>query len=244
LTEKGELLLLKVHTARFMVTPECAVFVKSSGATSTEKHGNGTTAATATDTSDIVSTTLSPNSKVDSGSQRDVKMDLEGGGEGEREWELVIALRDTPHLTYLNARTFEQRFISLNEADWDTHCSFTPLHLAVSPNLKYLLVATDKNFHFITAIGASKRLRILAGGHTCGDFGKPKASFDSTGKYVYCNNEDGSGVCVYSISTEKPVRFLTAHHGLVRDVVCHPSLPLLVTGSHDKSVILWTATKL
>jgi WD40 repeat protein len=242
LTDKGELLMLKVHTARFMVTPECAVFVKSSGATSTEKRGNGTTAATATDASDIVSTTLSPNSRGVSGSQRDVEMDLEGGGGAE--WELVIALRDTPHLTYLNTRIFEQRFISLNEADWDTHCSFTPLHLAVSPNLKYLLVATDKNFHFITAIGASKRLRTLAGGHTCGDFGKPKASFDSTGKYVFCNNEDGSGVCVYSISTEKPVRFLTAHHGLVRDVVCHPSLPLLVTGSHDKSVILWTATKL
>ena len=204
-----------------MVTPECAVFVKSSGTVSKEKHGNEATADTDTD--------------------RDRDRDRETS---VVEWELVIALRDTPHLTYLNTRTFEQRFISLNEADWDTHCSFTPLHLAVSPNLKYLLVATDKNFHFITAIGANKRLRILAGGHTCGDFGKPKASFDSTGKYVFCNNEDGSGVCVYSVSTEKPVRFLTAHHGLVRDVVCHPSLPLLVTGSHDKSVILWSANKL
>ena len=159
--------------------------------------------------------------------------------ESDCEWELIIALRDTAHLTYLHCGTYEQRFVTLNETVWDTHCSFTPLHLAVSPNQKYLLIATDKNFHFIVKIGESKRLRLLAGGHSSGDFGKPRVSWDCTGKYIYCNNEDGVSITVYSISTEKPVRSLSAHTGSVRDVVCHPTESLVASASYDKSVILF-----
>jgi hypothetical protein len=44
-------------------------------------------------------------------------------------WDLIISLRDTPHLVYLNTSTYIQRFISLNEASWDLHCSFTPLFM-------------------------------------------------------------------------------------------------------------------
>jgi WD40 repeat protein len=77
------------------------------------------------------------------------------------------------------------------------------------------------------------------GGHSCGDFGKPKAAWDNTGKYIYCNNEDGNSICVYSVSTENPVRTLSVHLGVVRDVVCHPSKSLVATASYDKSVVIW-----
>ena len=224
----GLVAFIKVHTARFIVTPECAVFAKNS-----KKN------------TEIKSDSDTKNDKVENHDNNMNGMDIEKEvkeveNEGDCEWELIIALRDTPHLTYLHCGTYEQRFVTLNETAWDTHCSFTPLHLAVSPNHKYLLIATDKNFHFIVKIGESKRLRLLAGGHSSGDFGKPRVSWDCTGKYIYCNNEDGTSITVYSISTEKPVRSLSAHSGSVRDVISHPSKSLVASASYDKSVILFS----
>ena len=210
-----------------MVTPECAVFVKIST---------------------VIRPTI-PDSSSDSAVSgntviRDMAdMRLEGSAvQSGDEWELIIGLRDTAHLTYLHCSTYAQRFVSLNEADWDTHCSFTPLHMVVSPDRKYLLISTDKNLIFMVKIGTSKRLRVFAGGHSCGDYGKPSVSFDSTGKYVYCNNEEGCSVCVYSVGSEKPVKFLAAHSGSVRGVTHHPSRALLATASYDKSVNLWTTS--
>ena len=154
-----------VHTARFPATPECAAFVP---------RGDG-----------------------------------DGDGAG---WELVVGLRDTAHLVYVDCSaaasssssasglpSFAQRTVSLNEADWDTHVSFTPLALAPSPDRRHLLVATDQvgaklsvlcvlisrlctvasqAFHFVVAVGQSRRLRVLAGGHACGPYGKPRVAWD------------------------------------------------------------------
>ena len=235
IASSGEISFIKVHTARFMVTPECAVFVKSS-----------------TVTRPIIPDRSADSGMIDGsaviGDMADIRLEekaaesAEENASNDDEWELIIGLRDTAHLTYLHCSTYAQRFVSLNEADWDTHCSFTPLHMVVSPDRKYLLISTDKNLMFMVKIGTSKRLRIFAGGHSCGDYGKPSASFDSTGKYVYCNNEEGCSVCVYSVGSEKPVKFLAAHSGSVRGVTCHPSRALLATASYDKSVILWTAS--
>ena len=155
--------LEKVHTARFPATPECAAFVP---------RGDGDDAG----------------------------------------WELVVGLRDTAHLVYVDCSaaasssssasglpSFAQRTVSLNEADWDTHVSFTPLALAPSPDRRHLLVATDQvraklsvlcvlisrlctvatqAFHFVVAVGQSRRLRVLAGGHACGPYGKPRVAWD------------------------------------------------------------------
>lgn len=38
----------------------------------------------------------------------------------------------------------EQREVSLNASEWDTHVSFTVLSLSPSPCGRYLLAATDK----------------------------------------------------------------------------------------------------
>ncbi len=111
---------------------------------------------------------------------------------------------------------------------------------------QYLLVATDKELHFITPVGRSNRLRLLAGGHACGDYGKPKVSWDRTGKYVYCNSDEGDAVCVYDLSSERPARVVCGAHGgqAVRDVVCMGGLGLglgavVATASYDKSVAVW-----
>ena len=228
--------MVRVHTARFMVTPECAVFARCS-----RPKADKDSEACIDQTAGVDRSSVGDVEGTEGKESKTVNSAIEGQGEGEEEveWELIIGLRDTSHLTYLHCSTYDQRFISLNELTWDTHSSFTPLQLVVSPNSKYLLVATDKNFHFMVKVGCNKRLRFFAGGHSSGDYGKPKVSFDHTGKYIYCNNEDGSSVTVYSVSAEKPVRTLSEHDGSVRDVVCHPSCSLLLTASYDKSVILW-----
>ena len=206
------------------MTPECAVFAKNS-----KKN------------TEISTKVENLEEKINNDLVRKIVVDeVEKEVEDGCDWELIIGLRDTPHLTYLHCETYEQRFVTLNESAWDMHCSFTPLHLAVSPNKKYLLIATDKNFHFIVKIGKSQRLRFLAGGHSSGDFGKPRISWDNTGKYVYCNNEEGTSISIYSVCTERSVRSLSVHTGSVRDVICHPTKPIMASASYDKSVILFS----
>jgi WD40 repeat protein len=154
-------------------------------------------------------------------------------------YELIIGLRGVGHLVYLDCDSFEQRLVSLNENAWDTHVSFTPLHLSTSPDGKLLLIATDKSLHFIVRIGTSHRVRTLAG-HCCGDYGKPSVSWDCTGDYIFCNSDEDSAVFVYSLASERVVdRLSRGHKGIVRGVACHPSKRLVLSASYDKSLVLW-----
>lgn len=88
-------------------------------------------------------------------------------------WDLIIGMRDAPHLVYLRCDTMQQRNVSLNDREWDTHSSFVPLHLAPSPDFKYLLVATDKDYHVVYITGANRRVLMFAE-HSCGEYGRPK----------------------------------------------------------------------
>jgi WD40 repeat protein len=152
--------------------------------------------------------------------------------------QLIIGLRGSYNLIYFNLQTFEQKQISMNENDWDTHISFTPLYLSVSPNNKYLLIATDKNMHIVLKIGTNKRVRTLTG-HNCSDFGKPIVIWSITGEYLYCNSEEENYLVIYSLAKEKVIDKLPGHHGIIRGLSIHPYLGYVATGSYDKSVIIW-----
>eukprot|EP01041_Mallomonas_annulata_P004261 gene4261-8482_t len=132
-------------------------------------------------------------------------------------WQLIIGLRSSPYLLYVDCCTFEEIRVSMNERDWDTHPSFTPLFLSLSPNSKHLLVATDKHMHIIFKLGTSKRLRILAS-HSSGDYGRPRVAWDFTGHYVYSNSETDFDIHVYSVSQERVVEVIKGHKGAVRDI--------------------------
>ena len=47
-------------------------------------------------------------------------------------YELFIGLRNSLHLLCIDCRTFCERRVTLNENEWDTHISITPLYLAVA----------------------------------------------------------------------------------------------------------------
>lgn len=161
-----------------------------------------------------------------------------GEGNEESRFELVIALRDTNYLIYMDCETFEQRHISLNENDWDTHVSITPLFLLPSPDMQCVLVATDKNMHFLTRLGKSKRLKVYAG-HNCGDYGKPKLAFDSTGQYIYGNSENDSSVFIYDVNSTSIVGKLSGHKNIVKDVCCSRRSRIVATASFDHTIVVW-----
>lgn len=153
--------------------------------------------------------------------------------------ELIIGLRGLVHLLYVHMETFVQRAVSLNENDWDTHVSFVPLSLALSPCLRYLLVATDRHMLLVLRRGTNKRVRTLMG-HACGDYGKPSVAWDASGSYVYCNSDEERVVYVYDLATQRVAAKLQAHRGIVRGIATHPVTPgVLSSVSYDKSLIVW-----
>lgn len=162
----------------------------------------------------------------------------EGEVQEASRFELVIALRDTNHLIYMDCETFAQRHVSLNENAWDTHVSITPLFLLPSPDMQCVLVATDKNMHFLTRLGKSKRLKVYAG-HNCGDYGKPKVAFDATGQYIYSNSENDSSVFVYDVNSTSIVGKLSGHKNIIKDVCCSRKSRIVATASFDHTVIVW-----
>ena len=156
------------------------------------------------------------------------------------EYDLVLGMRDTAHLTYINCTTFHSREVSLNENAWDTHASFVPLYLAPSPCGGRLLVATDKHMHIVLRTGTNVRLQILSG-HSCGDFGKPVVQWDWRGEYVFCNSDNDNLVYVYCMQLGKVVSKLEGHgKGLLRGLAAHPHKSQLLSVSYDRAMILWT----
>ena len=157
------------------------------------------------------------------------------------KWELIVGLRDSASLTYIDCNTFQQSNISLNEKEWDTHVSFTPLALSVSPCSQFLLVATDKNMHIVYLIGTNKKLRVFAG-HSCGDYGKPRVWWDNSGRYVYSNSDNGNSIVVYSVASQRVIATMTGHRSSIRDIAHHHSKNLLVSASFDKTLKVWCAS--
>lgn len=153
----------------------------------------------------------------------------------------MVGLRDTAYLVYVNCITLVEERVSLNENEWDEHCSFTPLYLCASPDQKFLLVASDKHLHYILKMRTNQRIATL-GGHTCSDYGRPRVAWDPSGKYVYSNSESDNAIHVYCLSAKRIVYSLRSHTGVIKDVHCNDSREL-ITGSFDKTLVIWAPEK-
>jgi WD40 repeat protein len=157
---------------------------------------------------------------------------------------LVVGLRGVPYLLYLSLQTLQSFRVSLNENDWDAHVSFVPLALSLSNHGKYLAVATDKDMHLIFQTGTNRRIRILAGGHQCDGYGKPKIAWDPSDLYLFTNCQSDYLLHVYSLASGKEETTYRSqfrqHTGQIRDLrVCSMNRRLLTT-SFDRSVIEWS----
>lgn len=216
LSPSGE--LEKINTTRFLSTPESIVFVGSS-----VLLGNLTDA---TEFSSI------------STSRSDLDHEEVPTGTEDAAFHLIVGLRDVPYLVYLDCTSFKQKTVSLNEREWDTHVSFAPLHLSLSPDGRLLLVATDKSMHVVYRTGTNKRVRLLAD-HVCGEYGRPRVAWHPSGHYLYSTTDQDSSVLVYALGSERVVGRLNGHRGAVRSLAVAKDGSLL-SGSFDKSMRLWS----
>lgn len=152
---------------------------------------------------------------------------------------LVVGSRDSASLLYFDCQTLERHFVSLNEKEFDTHVSFTPLHMSLSPDGNMLLIATDKHLLLLFEVGSNRRLRTFSG-HSSGDYARPKVAWDASGKYIYSNSDADPYIYVYSVATTKIVDVLKHHSncGVTRYVCAHASKPCILTTGGDKSLVM------
>lgn len=135
------------------------------------------------------------------------------------------------------------RKVSLNENEWDTHVSFTPLFLSTSPSGAFILVSTSHSMHYCYRTGTNNRVQTLTG-HTSNEFSKPRTCWGSE-SVIYSNTEACGDIFVYFLHSARILHVIggsDGHKGIVKDLVTHPSLPhTLVSGSFDKTVRVWTS---
>jgi len=189
--------------------------------------------------------------------------------EGETAYtatELVVALRDVSYLVYITdlpsppsytdtvspdviavsgdvsvETDGHHRKVSLNENEWDTHVSFTPLFLSASPSGEFLLVSTSHSMHYCYRTGTNARVQTLTG-HTSNEYSKPRTCWGSE-SVIYSNTEACGDIFVFFLHSARILHVIggsDGHRGIVKDLVTHPSLPnTLVSGSFDKTVRVW-----
>ena len=127
--------------------------------------------------------------------------------------------------------------ISLNANDWDTHCSFAVLDMAVSPDGKYLACATDANKHIIYPLHSNEHVRVLVG-HTADEYANARIAW--LGESVVSNSQKDPGLYQWDIGSGKILtRIERAHGKAVRDLAVAND-KTLATCSFDKAAKLWS----
>lgn len=112
------------------------------------------------------------------------------------------------------------------------------MHLALSPNGKYLCAATDTSRNIIIEVGTSNIVRDLYG-HKNDGFSVPRIAWSSNGQYIFGTTQEDTSICVWDIASAKMVNRLKSHGGQIRDIFSSKHSDTVVTSSYDKSVKVW-----
>eukprot|EP00935_MAST-01C_sp_MAST-1C-sp1_P000845 g845.t1 len=164
----------------------------------------------------------------------------ESGDGSKPQWTLMVSARDDNYFHFVDGRSLEKTRMNMNEGG-DDHVSYTVMDLALSPNGKYVLAATDKHRHILFRPGAAEKLRNFYG-HTADSFSQPRVAWDPTGKYVFSNSQKDGLVYVWDVASEKVVAKLAGHTATVRGISCcvdDEGQAVLASASYDKSIRLW-----
>jgi WD40 repeat protein len=183
--------------------------------------------------------------------------------------------------------------LHLNTSIYDTHVSFAVLDIKMSYDYKYLAVACDNHCHFIIenkcniesqpggrrtgtsqmnpntppSVQTANVLRKLYG-HVADSYSRPIVAWSCNNQYIYCNTQNDTKLCIYSIASGKlvmqndneddDVHHRTAatnsdistkeeppppppHVRPIKHLCSHPYQNILVTTSFDHKTIVWTA---
>jgi WD40 repeat protein len=154
--------------------------------------------------------------------------------------ELIIAVREDNYLHIADVATQTISKFNMNEKG-DDHVSFSALFISLSPlettNEEFILVSTDADKLFLYHRGDSAPVRTFYGSHNDA-YCQPRNGWHVSGKYIYSTSQDHQQYC-WDVRTQLLVAKMPGHASPVRDMRAHPDLPLLVTGSFDKTVRLW-----
>ena len=168
--------------------------------------------------------------------------------------------------------------LHLNTSIYDSHVSFAVLDIKMSYDYKYLAVACDNHCHFIIensctvesqrggrsnatntappSIQQAKIIRKLYG-HVADSYSRPIVAWSCNNQYVYCNTQNDTTLCIYSIAsgkllddhsstqsddhtTEHPPPSQQPHVRPIKHMCSHPYQNILVTTSFDHKTIVWT----
>jgi WD40 repeat protein len=174
----------------------------------------------------------------------------------ENDIVLYAYVRNTPHLKVIRMPTSEGvssctiTTLHLNASLFDDHVSFAVLDLKRSANEKYVAAACDNHCHLILENRIAPHPKPLANivrklyGHTADAYSRPVVAWSHDGHYVYCNTQQESKLCIYSIASgallDETVSDTSGGHARpIKDLQSHPHKKLLVTTSFDRNTILW-----
>ncbi|CAM9828598.1 unnamed protein product [Discosporangium mesarthrocarpum] len=79
-------------------------------------------------------------------------------------------------------------------------------------------------------------------GHVAGDYFQPRVAWEPSGAFTYCNSSVDHDIHLHCLASGKIMDRLRSHTSVVRDIHHHPTAPVLVTASYDKSVRVWKST--
>jgi len=135
---------------------------------------------------------------------------------------------------------------------FEEHVSFTCLDLQVSPDGKFLALATDNHRHMILDNNSSssatslkyQQVRNLYG-HCADGFSSPVLAWSANGQYLYCNEQNACQLTVYDIASSKIVGSdalqKQPHTRPIKALWSSPKTNTLVTTSFDRNTVVWFA---
>ncbi|EGD82210.1 hypothetical protein, variant [Salpingoeca rosetta] len=161
-----------------------------------------------------------------------------GGDDGKegRPGQLLICARGECCLHVYDIACKQTDYINMNEL-LDDYVSFSAMDACVSPDGRYVLVATDRDRLILLSRQHKCLLKVFYGASN-GQYSNPRCCFHPSGAYVYASSE-ANDVVVWETTTQKVVQRLKGHSKVIRDMHMCSAHEMLVTCSYDKSVRFW-----
>ena len=160
---------------------------------------------------------------------------------------LFCYIRDTPYLTLFDlSKNCGISKINLNKGNagavggFEEHVSFAVMDMALSPNGKFLALATDTSRNIVLDIATGKQIRNLYG-HANDAYSNPKVAWSSSGQYIFGNTQEDGSCCIWDVASSSIVKRLTGHKSPIRGLFSSTFTDTLVTTSFDKQTKIWLA---
>ena len=153
---------------------------------------------------------------------------------------VIVSVRNDCFLHEINLENGEANPTYLNmNALGDDYVSFNALHLELSPSKKYVLVSNDKNRIIAYDLSRDGVLVRNFYGAVNDELSQPRTAWDPSGQYIYSTSQDGN-IYAWEVCSEKIVAKFAPHKKIIRTLAFSPIYNLLVTGSYDKTLKVFT----